>query len=93
MVLRELDPALAARGVVLADVVDLPDGDAVLAGSDTDVDAFTELNAAFLRGAAVLRVPPGVEVPDRSLILHWFDGEGGGGRFPAPSCPPARTAR
>ncbi len=74
---RELDPAVAARGVVLADVLDLPDGDDVLARSDTGVDAFTELNAAFLRGAAVLRVPPGVHVPDPVLILHWFDGEGG----------------
>ncbi|MEA2827663.1 MAG: Fe-S cluster assembly protein SufD [Actinomycetota bacterium] len=76
VVRRELDPALEARGVVLADARDLPDGDAVVGGSDTDADAFTELNAAFLLGAAVLRVPPGVEVPEPILILHWFDGEG-----------------
>jgi Fe-S cluster assembly protein SufD len=73
---RELDPSLAARGVVLADALDLPDGEALVAGSDTGVDAFTELNAAFLLGAAVLRVPAGVDVPDPVLILHWFDGEG-----------------
>ena len=59
MVLRELDPALAARGVVLTDALDLPDGDGdgVLAATDTDADAFTELNGAFLRGVAYLRVP------------------------------------
>jgi len=73
---RELDPALEARGVVLADALDLADGDGVLAAHDTTVDAFTELNAAFLQGAAVLRVPPGVSVADQILILHWFDGEG-----------------
>ena len=75
---RELDPALEARGVVLADAVDLPDGERVLTAATgrTDIDAFTELNAAFLRGAAVLRVPPGVEVTEPVLILHWFDGEG-----------------
>jgi len=75
---RELDPALEARGVVLADAVDMADGEAVLgtATDATDIDAFTELNAAFLRGAAVLRVPSGVQVDDPVLILHWFDGEG-----------------
>jgi Fe-S cluster assembly protein SufD len=76
VVRRELDPALEARGVVLADARDLPDGNAVVGGSDTAADAFTELNAAFLLGAAVLRVPSGVEVPEPILILHWFDGEG-----------------
>ncbi len=73
---RELDPAVEARGVVLADARDLPDGEALLGRSDTDADAFTELNAAFLLGAAVVRVPAGVEVPDPIMILHWFDGEG-----------------
>jgi Fe-S cluster assembly protein SufD len=78
VVVRELDGALADRGVVLTDALDLPDGDGdrVLAGSDTDADAFTELNGAFLRGVAYLRVPPGVEIADPILILHWFDGEG-----------------
>jgi len=76
VVRRELDPGLAARGVVLGDARDLPDGEAVLDGADSGIDAFTELNAAFLLGAAVLRVPSGVEVPDPVLILHWFDGEG-----------------
>ena len=53
--------------MVLADAVDLPDGEDLLAGADSDADAFTELNAAFLPGAAVLRVPPGVEpCPTRS---------------------------
>ena len=71
---RELDAALADRGVVLADAIDLPDtdGDRVLAASDTDADAFTELNGAFLRGVAYLRVPPGVEIadpdPDPALV-------------------------
>lgn len=73
---RELDPALEARGVVLADARDLPDGEELLGRSDADADAFTELNTAFLLGGAVLRVPRGVEVDDPVLILHWIDGEG-----------------
>ncbi|HEX7276170.1 MAG TPA: Fe-S cluster assembly protein SufD, partial [Acidimicrobiales bacterium] len=80
IVRRELDPAMEAKGVVLADARDLPDGEGerVLAAvaADTDADAFMELNAAFLLGAAVLRVPRGVDVPDPIVILHWFDGEG-----------------
>ena len=40
------------------------------------MDAFTELNTAFMRGTAVVSVPSGVEVADPILVLHWFDGEG-----------------
>ncbi len=76
VVRRELDPAVEALGVVVADARDLPDGADHLAASDTDADAFTELNAAFLLGAAVVRVPRGVDVPHPILILHWIDGDG-----------------
>ena len=72
---RELDPALAARGVVVGDALELPDGERILDTTDTAVDAFTELNAAFLRGSAVVSVPAGVAVEHPVLILHWFDGD------------------
>ena len=77
---RELDPALEARGVILGDALDLPNGEGLPA--DAEVDAFTDLNAAFLLGVAMLRVPPGVDVPDPVMILHWFDGEGPDGEGP-----------
>ena len=73
---RELDPALAARGVVVGDALELPDAEGILDATDTGVDAFTELNTAFMRGTAVVSVPSGVEVADPILVLHWFDGEG-----------------
>ncbi|MEA2705203.1 MAG: Fe-S cluster assembly protein SufD, partial [Actinomycetota bacterium] len=56
---RELDPALAARGVVVGDALELPDAEGILDATDTGVDAFTELNTAFMRGTAVVSVPPG----------------------------------
>ncbi|MFN2607401.1 MAG: Fe-S cluster assembly protein SufD [Acidimicrobiales bacterium] len=73
----EVDPALAARGLVVADVADLPDGDDVL-GSVTGApaDAFGELNGAFLPGAVVVRVPRGLEVDRPVFVFSWVDGEG-----------------
>jgi Fe-S cluster assembly protein SufD len=71
----EIDPALAAQGLVVADVADLPDGDDLL-GRLTVADAFTELNSAFLPGATVVRVPRGLVVEQPIVIVHHLDGEG-----------------
>ena len=71
----EIDPALAAKGLVVADVADLPDGDDLL-GRLAVADAFTELNTAFLPGATVVRVPSGLVVEQPIVIVHHLDGEG-----------------
>ncbi|HEX2192546.1 MAG TPA: Fe-S cluster assembly protein SufD [Acidimicrobiales bacterium] len=73
----DVDPAAAAKGLQVADVADLDDGDDLLgqlAGGGHD--AFGELNAAFLRGATVVRVPAGVEVDGTVAVLSWIDGDG-----------------
>ncbi len=73
----EVDPALAGQGLFVGELTDLPDGDELLgavAGSTTD--AFSELNTAFLPGAGVVHVPPGMAVSDPILVLHWLDGDG-----------------
>ena len=73
----EIDPALAARGLVLSDAADLPDGDDLVgAVAASSTDAFTELNLAFLTSPVVLRVPPGLEVEAPVLVFHWIDGDG-----------------
>jgi Fe-S cluster assembly protein SufD len=71
----EIDPALAGKGLVVADVADLPDGDELL-GRLSVADAFTDLNAAFLPGATVVRVPRGLIVEQPIVIVHHLDGEG-----------------
>ena len=71
----EVDPALAARGLVVADVADLPDGDDIL-GRTPVIDAFSELNTAFLPGATVIRIPRGMVVDQPIVIVHHLDGDG-----------------
>ncbi len=74
----EIDPEWAARGLVAADAASLPDGDDVLGSvAAASPDAFGDLNAAFLPGAAVVRVPAGLVVDRPVVILHWLDGDGG----------------
>ncbi|MGI8775942.1 MAG: Fe-S cluster assembly protein SufD [Acidimicrobiales bacterium] len=73
----DIDPALAAQGLVVADGATLVDGDDVLGGEAvTGIDAFGELNLAFGHGAVVVRVPPGLEVGLPVLVFHWLDGDG-----------------
>jgi len=72
----EVDDALAARGLVVADGSALPVDDAVFTDTAPAVDAFTELNTAFLSGAVVVRVPPGLAVEHPVLVVHWTDGDG-----------------
>ena len=71
----EVDPALAARGLVIADAAELPDGEDTL-DRLTVADAFTELNGAFLPGATVIRVPRGMVVEQPILVVHHLDGDG-----------------
>ncbi len=70
-----VDPALAAKGLVVADAADLPDGDELL-GRTTVADAFTEMNTAFLPGATVVRIPRGMAVDRPIVIVHHLDGDG-----------------
>ncbi|HWI04838.1 MAG TPA: Fe-S cluster assembly protein SufD [Acidimicrobiales bacterium] len=71
----EVDPALAARGLIIADVATLDDGDDLL-GRTAVADAFTELNSAFLPGATVVRIPRGMVVEQPIVIVHHLDGDG-----------------
>jgi len=71
----EIDPVLAAKGLVVADAADLPDGDDLL-GRATVADAFTELNTAFLPGATVIRIPRGMVVDRPIVVVHHLDGDG-----------------
>jgi Fe-S cluster assembly protein SufD len=72
----EIDPTLAGQGFYVGDVADLPEGDDVLGGvAPSATDAFTELNTAFLPGAAVVHVPAGLTVEKPVLVLQWLDGE------------------
>ena len=71
----DVDPALVAKGLVVADAADLPDGDEML-GRITVADAFTEMNTAFLPGVTVVRVPRGMAVDRPIVIVHNLDGDG-----------------
>jgi Fe-S cluster assembly protein SufD len=67
---------VADKGVFVGDVGELDDGDDLLGSvALASTDAFCELNAALLPGAAVVRVPAGVAVERPVLIVHWADGE------------------
>ncbi len=70
----------AGRGLAvgsIANVADLGEGDDILGSvAPSSTDAFTELNTAFLPGAAVVRVKPGLVVDKPVLVVHWLDGEG-----------------
>jgi Fe-S cluster assembly protein SufD len=73
----EIDPSLAGQGLYVGDVVDLPDGDDLLGSvAQSTIDAFTELNTAFLPGAAVVHVPAGLAVERPVLVVHWLTGDG-----------------
>ncbi len=73
----EVNPEWASRGLSVGSIADLPDGDDLLgAVAQSSTDAFTELNTAFLPGAATVRVPAGLAVDKPVLVLHWLDGDG-----------------
>jgi Fe-S cluster assembly protein SufD len=71
----EVDPTWARRGLSVGDAAELPDGDDALGTvAAASTDSFTELNTAFLPGAAMIRVPPGMAVEQPVLVLHWIEG-------------------
>jgi Fe-S cluster assembly protein SufD len=72
----EVDPALSSRGLTVTDGSTLPGGDGVLGTAVAAVDAFTELNTAFLSAPVVVRVPPGLAVEHPVLVVHWVDADG-----------------
>lgn len=78
VVAAEVDPALAAKGVVVGAAADLPDGDDVLGAVAAAYarDAFTDLNAAFTPGGVVVRVPAGVVVEAPFVVAQWVDADG-----------------
>ncbi|MHB1787246.1 MAG: Fe-S cluster assembly protein SufD [Acidimicrobiales bacterium] len=72
----EVDPALAAQGVVVGLLADMPDGQELLAAVGDAPDALVELAAAFGRDPIVVRVPDGVEVDRPVVVCNWVDGIG-----------------
>ncbi|HYX44413.1 MAG TPA: Fe-S cluster assembly protein SufD [Acidimicrobiales bacterium] len=73
----DVAPAAAAKGLRVVDVADLDDGDDLLGHlASGGRDAFGELNAAFVRGATVVRVPSGMEVEGSVVVVQWVDGDG-----------------
>jgi Fe-S cluster assembly protein SufD len=76
VVVSELDPALAQRGVVVGGLDDVADGEELLGATGGEQDAFTALNEAMLQGAAVVDVPRGVVVDRPIVILEWVEGDG-----------------
>ncbi len=72
-----LDPDLAARGVEVGDVLEVPDGDDLLGSvASSSTDAFTDLSTAFATGAVLVRVPAGVTVEDPIVVAHWVYRDG-----------------
>jgi Fe-S cluster assembly protein SufD len=71
----EVDPALAAKGLVVADAVTLEDGEDLVSRTAV-ADVFTDLNTAFLPGATVVRIPRGMVIEQPIVIVHHLDGDG-----------------
>ncbi len=71
----EVDPALAAKGLVVADAVTLEDGEDLVSRTAV-ADVFTDLNTAFLPGATVVRIPRGMVIDQPIVIVHHLDGDG-----------------
>jgi Fe-S cluster assembly protein SufD len=73
-VLVELAADVADRGVRVAPVADLDDGEEVLGAVATDpADVFGLANDAFAPSPIVLDVPRGVVVTDPVVVVDWID--------------------
>jgi Fe-S cluster assembly protein SufD len=79
----EVRSELAAQGVVLDGLLQgASHGGAELLGAVAgSPDAFVELATAFLAEAALVRVPPKVELDAPLVVVHWHDTDRGAG-FP-----------
>jgi Fe-S cluster assembly protein SufD len=75
----EVRDDLAARGVLLAGLLQAaPEEGIELLGSVAGApDSFVELANAFLAEAALVRVPPKVELDAPLVVVHWLDTDGG----------------
>jgi Fe-S cluster assembly protein SufD len=74
-----LDAGLAAKGVVVGDLLDVDDAEAADwfgQCSDASPDAFTRLHDAFVLGGAYVRVPAGVVVEEPLFFEHRSGGDG-----------------
>jgi Fe-S cluster assembly protein SufD len=76
-VTAEVDPALAAAGVVVGSLADSPLGPELLGSVARPADVFGELSTAFMADGALVHVPAGVVVERPILVLHWVDGAEG----------------
>ncbi|MDQ4134509.1 MAG: Fe-S cluster assembly protein SufD [Actinomycetota bacterium] len=73
----DVEPALAAKGLVVVDGLALDDGDDLVGSvAPSSTDSFTELNVAFLTSVPVVRVPRGLDVPAPVFVYHWVDADG-----------------
>jgi Fe-S cluster assembly protein SufD len=75
----EVRDDLAARGVVLDGLLQATpeEGAEVLGAVAGAPDAFVELSTAFLAEAALIRVPPKVELDAPLVVVHWLSTDGG----------------
>lgn len=75
----EVRDDVAAQGVVLGGLLqEAPEeGAEVLGAVAGSPDAFVELATAFLAEAALVRVPPKVELDAPLVVVHWLDADGG----------------
>ena len=72
----ELDPGLAAKGVVLGPLAAhdaAAESFGAVAGAD---DPFVDLATAFVDDGALLAVPAGVAVTEPIVVVHWMDAAG-----------------
>jgi Fe-S cluster assembly protein SufD len=78
IVLAELEPGLAERGVVVGSAAGVPDAaDLMGEASEPAPDAYVELATAFAADPVLVRVPAGLAVERPVVVLHWADAEGG----------------
>ena len=74
----EVRDDLAAQGVVLGGLLEaVPEEGAEVLGAVAGApDAFVELATAFLAEAALVRVPPKVELDAPLVVVHWLESDG-----------------
>jgi Fe-S cluster assembly protein SufD len=75
----EVRSDLAAQGVLLDGLLQAAphEGSELLGAVAGTPDAFVELATAFLAEAALVRVPPKVELDEPLVVVHWLDTDRG----------------
>ena len=70
----DVDPALAAKGLLVGRLTELdPDGDPLGAVSGDPHDALGHLHDAFTADPVLVRVPRGMVVTEPVVVVHWVD--------------------